>query len=97
MSGFPTLGPPPGAGPSRRPPPTRCAAHGRCRHHPGTEDSVENASNSTVGVWVYPWLHGDANYVRAGRGGGPTSNLRNNEASWGMVDQLNRGGHLRLD
>ncbi|MFI6843587.1 hypothetical protein OG535_12360 [Kitasatospora sp. NBC_00085] len=59
--------------------------------------SVENASNSTIGVWVYPWFYGDANYVPAGRGGSLTSNLRNNEASWGMVDQLDRGGHVRLD
>ncbi|MFJ9947743.1 hypothetical protein [Kitasatospora sp. NPDC091207] len=64
---------------------------------PGPEDSVENASTSTIGVWVYPWFYGDANDVLAGRGGSPTSNLRNNEASWGTVDQLNRGGRLHLD
>ncbi|MFJ3787091.1 hypothetical protein [Kitasatospora sp. NPDC090091] len=59
--------------------------------------SVENASSSTIGVWVYPWFYGDANYVPAGRGGNLTSNLRNNEASWGMLDYLDRGGQVRLD
>ncbi|MGW6915841.1 hypothetical protein ACWGB8_18800 [Kitasatospora sp. NPDC054939] len=59
--------------------------------------SVENATNSTLGVWVYPWFYGDVNYVPGGRGGNLTPNLRNNEASWGFLDQLDRGGQVRLD
>lgn len=59
--------------------------------------SVENATGSTIGVWVYPWFYGDANYVPGGRGGNLTPNLRNNEASWGMLDYLDRGGNVRLD
>ncbi|GAA2267058.1 hypothetical protein GCM10010430_60270 [Kitasatospora cystarginea] len=58
--------------------------------------SAENASNSTIGIWTSSWFYGDVNYLPAGRGGNLTWNLKNNEASWGIVDELNRGGQLVL-
>lgn len=58
--------------------------------------SAENATGSTLGIWVYPYFYGDVNYLSGGQGGNFTWNLANNEASWGLVDFLNRGGQTVL-
>ena len=58
--------------------------------------SVENASYGTIGVWTSPWFYGDSDYIPGGRGGNLTWNVKNNEASWGFLSSLNRGGTLVL-